>query len=127
MTARRRPAFLLGPLPLVSPGKATQPAPIQCAADAVVIIEGMFLHRDELVDVWDYSLFLDVPFDETAHRMAIRDGSDPDPEHPSMQRYVGGQRIYFATAQPWDRADLVIDNSALEPRAIKAVQSSPVR
>ncbi|WP_216699175.1 hypothetical protein [Arthrobacter sp. H14] len=81
----------------------------------------MFLHRDELVDVWDYSLFLDVSFDETARRMAIRDGSDPAPEHPSMRRYVGGQRIYFATARPWERADLVIDNSASEPRAIKAI------
>ncbi|WP_460462731.1 nucleoside/nucleotide kinase family protein, partial [Arthrobacter pigmenti] len=106
---------------------AIQPAPKQCAAEAIVIIEGMFLHRDELVDVWDYSLFLDVPFDETARRMAARDGSNPDPEHPSMRRYVGGQRIYFDMARPWERADLVIDNSASEPRAIKGTQSTPYR
>lgn len=108
--------------------KAIQPAPHQCAADAAVIVEGMFLHRDELAGVWDFSLFLDVPFDETARRMAIRDGSPPDPEHPSMQRYVGGQRLYFAAARPWERADLVIDNSAPElPKVITAMQSSPVR
>jgi uridine kinase len=79
--------------------------------DAVVIVEGMFLHRDELVDRWDWSVFLDVPFTETARRMAERDGSHPDPDHPSMRRYVEGQRIYFASCQPRERAVLVLDNT----------------
>ncbi|MEO7015793.1 MAG: hypothetical protein ABI130_04405 [Leifsonia sp.] len=47
--------------------------------DAVVLIEGMFLHRDELAGVWDRSVFLDVAFTETARRTALRDGSNPDP------------------------------------------------
>jgi uridine kinase len=76
--------------------------------DAVVIVEGMFLQRDELADRWDWSVFLDVPFAETARRMAERDGSHPDPEHPSMRRYVEGQRIYFATCQPRERAATVL-------------------
>ena len=79
--------------------------------DALVLIEGMFLHRSELVGLWDYSIFLDVPFAETARRMSIRDGGNPDPNHPSMQRYVGGQRLYFENAQPWSRATRVIDNT----------------
>ncbi|QAV71703.1 uridine kinase [Salinibacterium sp. UTAS2018] len=96
--------------------------PLQSAPEnCVVIVEGMFLHRDELVDVWDYSLFLDVPFSETARRMAVRDGSNPDPEHPSMKRYVGGQRLYFAGAQPWTRATRLVDNTnPLEPRILAA-------
>ena len=83
--------------------------------DALVLIEGLFLHRDELVDQWDASIFLDVPFAETARRMSLRDGSSPNPEHPSMRRYVDGQRIYYATARPWERATLVVDNSGDEP------------
>jgi uridine kinase len=43
--------------------------------------------------------------------MAERDGTSPDPTHPSMARYVEGQRIYFAQRSPRDRADLVIDNT----------------
>lgn len=78
---------------------------------SVVIVEGMFLHRDELVDRWDWSVFLDVPFSETARRMAQRDGSHPDPEHPSMQRYVEGQRIYLARCDPRARATVVLDNT----------------
>ncbi|MFE6736711.1 uridine kinase [Microbacterium sp. NPDC057650] len=89
--------------------------------DALVLVEGMFLLRDELVSRWDASIHLDVPFAVTAARMAVRDGSHPDPEHPSMRRYVGGQRLYFAAARPWARADFVVDNSDYErPRVISA-------
>ncbi|MFC8934526.1 AAA family ATPase [Rhodococcus sp. NPDC057135] len=82
------------------------------AADgAIVLVEGLFLHRDELASRWDYSIFLDVPFGITAQRMNLRDGTNADPGHPSMNRYVGGQRLYFAAAKPRTRADCVIDNS----------------
>ncbi|HEX3005616.1 MAG TPA: hypothetical protein VHO27_15485, partial [Angustibacter sp.] len=44
-------------------------------------------------------------------RMAVRDGCPPDPEHPDNQRYVGGQRLYFAEVRPETRADVVVDNT----------------
>lgn len=78
---------------------------------AVLVLDGLFLHRDELAGYWDFSIFLNVPFAVTASRMAARDGTHPDPEHPSMARYVEGQRLYFAACRPWERADLVIDNT----------------
>jgi hypothetical protein len=79
----------------------------------------MFLHRDELVGRWDASVFLDVPFTETARRMAVRDGTHPDPEHASMRRYVEGQRIYFAACRPWERATFLVDNSdPVRPRLV---------
>lgn len=93
--------------------------PVAVPSDAVVIVEGMFLHRDELAGRWDLSIFLDVPFAETARRMAQRDGSNPDPDHPSLRRYIEGQRIYLAACRPRRRATLVIDNrQPLEPRII---------
>ena len=61
---------------------------------SVLVVDRLFLHRDELVDTWDLSVFLDVPFEETTRRMAERDGTSPDPEHPGMRRYVHGQRLY---------------------------------
>jgi uridine kinase len=80
-------------------------------AKAVLVVDGLFLHRDELAPVWDFSVFLDVPFDVTVARMAKRDGGHQDPKHPSVARYVEGQRLYFSVCSPWRRADLVIDNS----------------
>ncbi|WDF31966.1 uridine kinase [Arthrobacter agilis] len=84
---------------------------LQAPPDALVLVEGMFLHRDELVASWDASVYLDVPFTVTAARMAARDGTNRDPEHPTMRRYVHGQRLYFEAARPWERATFVIDNS----------------
>ena len=96
-------------------GSQGLPAHRALLSAGVVIVEGMFLHRDELAGRWDLSVFLDVPFAETARRMAARDGSVPDPEHPSMRRYVEGQRRYLAGCDPRQRATLVVDNT--EPRA----------
>jgi uridine kinase len=92
-------------------------------AEAVLVVDGLFLHRDELAPVWDFSVFLDVPFEVTAARMATRDGTHPDPNHPSVARYVGGQRLYFAACSPWRRADVVIDNSDFLRPAIKDLLS----
>jgi uridine kinase len=86
-------------------------SPVVVPEDAVVIVEGMFLHRDELCERWDVSVFLDVPFAVSVSRMAARDGSHPDPEHPSLYRYVQGQRIYLSRCKPKERATIVIDNS----------------
>ena len=46
--------------------------------------------------------------------MATREGSHPDPTHPSVSRYVEGQRLYFDACRPWSRADLVIDATDLD-------------
>jgi uridine kinase len=70
----------------------------------VLVLDGLFLHRDELARCWDLSVFLEVPFTETARRMAVRDGTHPDPDHPSIRRYVGGQRLYNRACTPHGRA-----------------------
>lgn len=82
--------------------------------DAVLVVDGLFVHRDEIVDLWDLSVFLDVPFEVSVPRLATRDGSEPDPLHESQKRYVEGQKIYFRECSPSTRATLVIDNSDFE-------------
>ncbi|GAB3074491.1 nucleoside/nucleotide kinase family protein [Pedococcus soli] len=83
-------------------------------AGAVAVVDGLFLHRDELEGAFDFTIFVEVPFEVSAARMAVRDGSPPDPAHPELRRYVEAQRTYFAQRSPWERADLVVDNSDLE-------------
>jgi uridine kinase len=97
------------------------PEPLVAEPGSVLVVDGIFLHRDELVDAWDLSVFLDVPFAETARRMALRDGTDPDPEHPRTSRYVEGQRLYFAACDPHRRADILVDNADYSsPRVLRA-------
>lgn len=80
-------------------------------ASSILLLDGIFLHRDELCGSWDYSVFLSVPFTVSYARMARRDGSDPDPLAPENRRYYEGQNIYLKTCRPELRASLVIDNS----------------
>lgn len=87
-------------------------------AGATVIIDGIFLHRDELRDVWDTSVFLDVPFTESVRRLAVRDGSSPDPADDRQQRYVEGQRLYLETCRPRERASILVDYSDIGAASI---------
>ena len=88
--------------------RAVDEAPTEVSAGDVVIVEGMFLHRDELIGTWDLSVFLDVPFAISVARMARRDGTSPDPDDTSVRRYVEGQRIYLAACRPRQRATHVV-------------------
>ncbi|WP_340296242.1 uridine kinase, partial [Aquipuribacter hungaricus] len=98
--------------------QASDPPVLTAAPGSVLVLDGLFLHRDELVDVWDVSVFLQVPFEVSAARMASRDGSHPDPAHPSLARYVQGQRLYLTTAQPEQRAHVVVDATDLDAPVI---------
>lgn len=91
-----------------------EPAWEQAPAGAVLVLDGLFLHRDELAGCFELTLWLEVPFEVTCARMAVRDGTDPDPAHPSVARYVGAQRIYQDLVRPASRADVVVDNSVLD-------------
>jgi uridine kinase len=88
---------------------------------AVLLVEGVFLHRDELLHEWDLTVFLDAPRATTVARMADRDGSSRDQDHPSLARYVEGQRLYLQACRPQERAHVLVDNTDLaRPRLRRA-------
>jgi uridine kinase len=77
---------------------------------AVLVLDGIFLHRDVLRPYWDFSVYLDVDFDVSAPRMAARDGR---PATSTDRRYVDGQRLYLAACAPRERATVVVNNTDL--------------
>ncbi|TDV42673.1 uridine kinase [Actinophytocola oryzae] len=82
--------------------------------DAILVFDGIFTHRDELIRYWDYSVWLEVPFEVSIPRAAQREKTpDADPQSMKNRRYVGGQRLYMAECHPRDRATVVIDNADL--------------
>ena len=70
--------------------------------NAVLVIDGLFLHREQLRGWWDVSVLLKVPPDVAAARLLHRDGA------PTRHRYVRGQELYFADAEPRRHATLVV-------------------
>ncbi len=78
-------------------------------AGAVVVVDGVFLQRDELCEAWDLAVFLRAPFEAAYARMGARDGTPLDAEHPANRRYLEGQQLYLRTCRPEERADVVLD------------------
>jgi len=93
--------------------RAVDVAEQRAPAGAILVFDGIFLHRPELAGHWDYSVFLRVGFDVSVPRCARRDATSPDPHAESNRRYVDGQRLYLDQCRPERRATVVIDNEDL--------------
>ena len=105
--------------PAVNDVEADEPAraaPVAVGPDTVLLVDGIFLQRPELTDVWDAAVWVDVPFSVSVPRGNARfgDGHDPDPAAEANRRYVEGQRLYLAATNPRARATWVLDNTDLE-------------
>ena len=108
---------LVNDRPLHSPLKIAQ-------ANAILLMDGIFLLRPELFSYWDLTIFIDVDFANTNQRGALRDahliGSMQKALKRYQQRYVPGQQRYLHEVKPLDKADILIDNNILEqPEFIK--------
>jgi uridine kinase len=95
---------------------AVAPAPVPVRPDTVLLVDGIFLHRPGLVDLWDATVFVDVPFEVSVPRGNARFPGlhDGDPEAPANRRYVGGQRLYLEESRPRQRATWLFDNTDLD-------------
>jgi uridine kinase len=92
---------------------AISPNERQALPSSILIFDGIFLHRPELLRYWDASIFLRVDFEVSVARCAARDGSSPDPAALANRRYVEGQRRYLRACEPETKATIVIDNNDL--------------
>lgn len=89
--------------------------PVRTApADAVLVFEGVFLLRPELIDRWDLSIFVSAAFEEVLDRARTRDlaayGTVTEVERRFRERYIPAQRLYFDAALPTDHADIIVHN-----------------
>ena len=71
-------------------------------AGALLLLDGLFLHRDELRDRWDLSILLQVAPELAAARLREREGK------PNRPRYILGLQRYFSECEPASRASLVL-------------------
>jgi uridine kinase len=90
------------------------------SADAVLLFDGVFLLRPELIDKWDLRIFVSAAFEVTLARARIRDsdrahpalfGSATEVERRWHERYRPSQEFYFDTIRPTDHADIIVHNN----------------
>ena len=94
--------------------------PSTAPADAVLVFDGVFLLRPELIDRWDLRIFVSTAFEATVDRALIREQgvlSAADVERRWRERYIPSQQFYFATVRPTDHADIVVRNDDLQQPA----------
>jgi uridine kinase len=98
--------------------------------DAILIFDGIFLHRPELLPYWDFSVFVEAGFDATIRRAFRRDRdlfkTRDKTREIYEERYIPGQKLYLSTHRPFERADVVMDNNDVRHPAL-TVNSGCVR
>jgi uridine kinase len=97
---------------------ALSPPVTTAAADDVLLFDGVFLLRPELIDRWDLRIFVSAEFEATVARARVRDleplGSAARVEQRFRNRYLPSQQHYFDTVRPTDLADIVVHNDEPE-------------
>lgn len=83
--------------------------------EAILLLDGIFLHRSELRGYWDFSVFVHADFDIIIKRAQERDielfGNAKQVREIYKMRYIPGQQIYLNTEFPFQRADILWDNN----------------
>ncbi|HXD60719.1 MAG TPA: uridine kinase [Lacisediminihabitans sp.] len=78
--------------------------------DALLIVDGVFLHRPELAGFWNYSVWLETP-----------ERPQPEVDSEERRRDVAADALYLAEVTPRGKAMAILDNSDPEhPRRIFA-------
>jgi uridine kinase len=92
------------------------------AADAVLIVDGVFAFRPEINGYWDFRIWLDVDPELAVRRGVERDrtwaGRDAEAVH--RDRYQAAERRYLADVDPIGQADIAVDNNRFKaPRILR--------
>ncbi|MFL5911583.1 MAG: uridine kinase [Gaiellaceae bacterium] len=92
---------------------------VRAPGHAVLVCDGVFLHRPELADLWDASIFVEVDLEVAARRGAERNlgvwDDSLDATHERYRvRYMPAQRRYIEAQRPHEQATFVLRNTQLD-------------
>lgn len=89
-------------------------AAIDADPSAVVLVDGVFLHRPSLRPAFTLTVYLRVTDEEVLRRAVLRDtgvmGTPADVRRRYAGRYLPGQALYRAEVDPEGSADVLVDN-----------------
>jgi uridine kinase len=93
--------------------------------DAILLVDGVFLHTPELREQWDFTVWLEVDWQSGLRRVARRDGNRGGRADLLRDSYKTGwiprHLLYEQTVRPYEQVDVVIDNSDVQnPYIVRA-------
>lgn len=114
----------------VATDRAVSDRTVELQPGSIVLFDGVFLFRPELVAFWDYRIFVEIGFDTSLARGIARDahvmGGEAAARERYLRRYIPGQRLYFEAARPVELADVVVLNDdPADCRIVIADRSGP--
>jgi uridine kinase len=87
---------------------------LRAPEDFILLFDGVFLFRPELIAFWDVKIFVEISFEESLRRALQRDGrlfkESREIEERYLRRYIPGQKLYLDQCHPRASADLVVHN-----------------
>jgi uridine kinase len=90
-------------------------AAVLAPARVVALVDGIFLLRPELVDLWDLRIWIAIDETESLRRGLARDAAPMGGEIAARRlyerRYLPGEALYLEDARPHESADFVLDNA----------------
>lgn len=97
--------------------------------DAVVVVDGSFLQRPEIINHWDHCIFVNTSFEISLLRGITRDaallGGEKQARAAYQARYHAAARLYIDAVHPADSATIVFDNDDLDRPRIRVQNASP--
>lgn len=87
---------------------------VNVGADSTVVVDGSFLMRPEVADLWDFVVLVESPREVSVARQAVRDGAPTDADDPYHRRYLGAYDLYVARCDPRSRAHVLVDNADIQ-------------
>lgn len=83
---------------------------VSAPVNAILVFEGVFSLRPELVELWDYKIYLDIAVEESISRGVERDlGEKDEIERKYRVRYLPGQQLFKEESRPYETADIIVD------------------
>ncbi|MFJ7186106.1 nucleoside/nucleotide kinase family protein [Lysinibacillus xylanilyticus] len=83
--------------------------------DTIFIVDGTFLLKKELIQLFDYKIFVQTDFDLARKRGAKREtiafGSYESAEIMFLNRYHAASGLYLKEHNPQENADIVVNNN----------------
>ncbi|PHA01862.1 uridine kinase [Bacillus pseudomycoides] len=92
--------------------------PILASKDTIFIVDGTFLFKQELKQLFDYKIFVETDFKIARERGSKREaqafGSEEKAEDMFLRRYHAACHMYIEEHAPKDCADVVLINNNIE-------------